>query len=60
MRISHAIGFSRVVESAPDGEKITPLCQPENLIAGEKLLKAYRMIIERFDTIQFQKYIDEI
>jgi hypothetical protein len=30
-----SIGFSRVVASAPDGEKNTPLCQPENLIAGQ-------------------------
>jgi hypothetical protein len=30
-RISNkrSIGFSRVVASAPDGEKNTPLCQPE-------------------------------
>ena len=36
-----SIGFSRVVESAPDGEKITPLCQPENLIAGQSDSKVF-------------------
>ena len=39
-----SIGFSRVVESAPDGEKITPLCQPENLIAGQSDSKVYRAV----------------
>jgi len=33
--------FSRVVASAPDGEKNTPLCQPENLIAGQSDSKVF-------------------
>ena len=36
--------FSRVVASAPDGEKNTPLCQPENLIAGQSDSKVYRAV----------------
>ena len=40
----HSIGFSRVVESAPDGIEITPLSQPENLFAGQSDSKVYQSV----------------
>ena len=44
MRISHATGFSRVVESAPDDAKSTPLCQFVNLIAGQSDSKVHKTV----------------
>ena len=43
VRISHAIGFSRAVGSAPDGSKIKPLSQPLRPIAGQSDSRAQRV-----------------
>ena len=42
--MSHATGFSRVVESAPDGTKSIPLSQLVDLIAGQSDSKVNQVV----------------